>query len=200
MHDSWSTAVIDIDEVDDPRHRIAEVECIWMPQVTQWQQFGQWWVELEPELLRAARRYGASAGEPQDIVQDLAVMAIKNYARFSEREEFRRWALARIHWLLLDGIRSRQGVSVEDVSTALIVGSEPNQESEVLAHEMLELVRALPKRQLKVILRTIQGYSAKAIATEMKITESTVRSLRRFGRSHLALLLANKDLKEGNEK
>ncbi len=71
-----------------------------MSQVTQWQNFGQWWVELEPELLRAARRYGAKAGEPQDIVQDLAVVAVKNYARFSEKEEFRRWAFAKIHWLL----------------------------------------------------------------------------------------------------
>jgi RNA polymerase sigma factor (sigma-70 family) len=166
-----------------------------MPQVTQWQEFARWWVELEPELLRAARRYGGAAGDPQDVVQDLAVLAIKNYPRFSQKEDFRRWAFARIHWLLLDGLRARKALSVKEPSD-LALGVSPNQEPEVLGHEIMELVRTLPKRQLKVILLTIQGHSVEAIAKEMKISRPTVRSLRRFGRSRLAMLLANKDLRK----
>lgn len=164
-----------------------------MPQVSQWQEFGEWWVEIEPELLKAARRYGGAAGDPKDVVQDLAVLAVKNYRKFSKRDEFRRWALARLHWLLLDGIRARKGILTD--SSNLILASQANQENELFAREMLELVRTLPKRQLKVILRTIQGETVENIAKEMKIAQPTVRSLRRFGRSQLAMLLAKKDLK-----
>jgi RNA polymerase sigma factor (sigma-70 family) len=165
-----------------------------MPQVTQWQEFGEWWVDIEPELLNAARRYGGAAGDPKDVVQDLAVLAVKNYRKFSERDEFRRWAFARLHWLLLDGIRSRKR-GLGD-SSDMILATEPSQENELFAREMLELVRTLPKRQLKVISRTIQGQSVEDIAKEMNIAQPTVRSLRRFGRNQLAMLLAKKDLRK----
>ena len=168
---------------------------LWMPQVTQWQDFVQWWVDLEPELLRAAGRYGLQAGESQDVVQDLAVIAIEDYQRFSLQEEFRRWAFARIHWLLLDGLRSQKRRS-KKAAADLVIATEPVQETELFADEILELIETLPKRQLKVMLRTIYGDSDEDIANEMKIKETTVRSLKRFGRSRLAMLLAKKEVKK----
>jgi RNA polymerase sigma factor (sigma-70 family) len=166
-----------------------------MPESIQLRDFARWWVELEPELLRAARKYGSSVSDPDDVVQDLAVLAVKQHRRFSEKEDFRRWAFARIHWLLLDRLRSRRGISME-LLPDVALPSGPNQEKEVVADEILELVKSLPKRQLRVIWRTIQGYPVDAIANEMGISEATVRSLRRFGRSHLATRLAKKDLKQ----
>lgn len=121
------------------------------------------------------------------------MLAVRNYAKFSERQEFRRWAFARIHWLLLDRVRAPRGVSLEDLPN-LIFPAKPNQEEKVHAQEILELVGTLPKRQFKVILRTIQGHSVRDIAEEMKISEATVRSLRRFARSGLAMILAKKEL------
>ena len=166
-----------------------------MRQSTQLRDFAQWWVELEPEMLRAARRYGSSINDPDDVVQDLAVLALKHDYKFSEKEDFKRWAFARIHWLLLDRLRARRGVSVE-MLPELTLPEGPNQEKEVIADEILQLVRTLPKRQLNVIWRTIQGHSVESIAKEMGISEATVRSLRRFGRSHFAMLLAKKDLRQ----
>ena len=165
-----------------------------MRQVTQWQEFVDWWVEMEPELLRAAGRYGAGAGDPRDVVQDLALVAITNYQRFTREDEFRRWAFARVHWLLLDRLRSRKFLSVENSPD--VIATEPSQENELLANEILKLVGTLPKRQLKVMLRTIQGQSVEDIAKEMNIEETTVRSLRRFGRSRLAMTLAKKDVQK----
>src|SRR5882762_5338411 len=166
-----------------------------MRQSTQLRDFAQWGVELEPEMLRAARRYGSSINDRDDVVQDVALLALKRHDKFSEKEDFRRWAFARIHWLLLDRLRARRGVSVE-VLPELTLPEAPNQEKEVIADEILKLVRTLPKRQLEVIWGTIQGHPVKAIAKEMGISEATVRSLKRFGRSHLAMLLAKKDLKK----
>ncbi|MGH9969613.1 MAG: RNA polymerase sigma factor [Pyrinomonadaceae bacterium] len=166
-----------------------------MPQVNHWQEFGRWWAESEQELLRVARRYGANPDESRDAVQDLAVLAVQNYKRFFEKAEFRRWAFARLHWLILDRFRFARRTSVE-FSQDLVAPVEPGQESEILAHEMLELVRTLPTRQQEVVMMTIQGHSPAAIAEKMGITEATVRSLRRFGRSHLAALLARKVVKK----
>ena len=163
--------------------------------MSHWQEFGKWWAESEQQLLGVARRYGANPDDSRDVVQDLAVLAIQNYERFSEKAEFRRWAFARLHWLILDRFRFARRTSVE-FSQDLVPPVQPRQESEIFADEMLELVRTLPTRQQEVVMMTIQGHSAAAIAEKMGITEATVRSLRRFGRSHLAALLANKEVEK----
>ncbi len=165
-----------------------------MPQVIHWQEFGQWWAESEPELLGAARRQGIDPDNSRDVVQDLAVLAIKNYQRFSEKEEFRRWAFARLHWLILDRFRLAQRAAGGSADVEVPVDAK--QENETLVREMLELVGTLPTRQRQVMMMTIQGHSPAAIAAKLGITGATVRSLRRFGRSHLAVMLAKKDLKK----
>ena len=157
-----------------------------------WQQFTEWWAELEPRLLAVARRYGTSREDSLDIVQDLAVLAIQNHQRFTEKEAFRRWAFARLHWLSLD--RRRLAVRDTDLSEAHIPAVDARQDNKVLVQEVVDLIERLPTRQREVVMMTMQGHSPAAIAEKMKITPATIRSLLRYGRNHLAALLAKKEL------
>ena len=156
------------------------------------QTFLLWWAELEPELIKASRRYGTSPNDAEDAVQDVALLALENYSRFNEKSEFRKWALARLHWRTLDNLRriSRQ-VTIDP--EALATSVEETHSHDVDVDKLTQLIRQLPERQQRVILMTIEGYSAKAIAQKMDITEATVRSLRRFAKSHLARLAASKE-------
>ena len=73
---------------------------------------------------------------------------------------------------------------------------DSQQEDETLVSQVMELIETLPARQRQVLVMTAEGYSPAAIAEKMGITQATVRSLRRFGRSQLAVLLSKKDLEK----
>src|SRR5260221_7785083 len=114
-----------------------------MPQESDWREFTKWWAESERQFLRVGRHYGASEDESRDVVQDLAVLAIQNYARFSEKAEFNRWAFARLHWLILDRFRVAKRLSY-DVTESLVPPIQPRQEIEVFTEEILAFIRKLP--------------------------------------------------------
>ena len=154
------------------------------------QTFLKWWAEVEPELIKASRRYGTTPDDAADAVQDIALLALKNYQRFNEKSNFKKWALARLHWRTLDNLRrisTYEPIDPEEVAAPV----EETQSDNV--DDLMQLLGQLPKRQKQVILMTIEGHSTTAIAQKMDITEATVRSLRRFAKGYLARVAANKE-------
>jgi RNA polymerase sigma factor (sigma-70 family) len=160
--------------------------------VTEWEVFTQWWVEVEPSLLRVSRRYGKSSEDAQDIVQDLAILAVKNWKRFTGIEEFRRWAYARLHWLALDQLRGQKHKFHAPLESTNEQSVAAAQEQELIVHEILNLISKLPERQQVVLKRMFEGSSTLEIAEVLNIKESTVRSLQRFARINLVNLLTKK--------
>ncbi len=146
-------------------------------------EFITWWVDLEPDLLRMARGLGVRDAS-QDIVQDVAVLALRNYERFSEPTDFKKWARARTYWFSLNHLtKHKPGVDLDTVLAVLGVG--PSQELDAVAIELREHIVKLPTRQRECIERSLRGESPNDIARELGIDTATVRSLLRFARRTL---------------
>jgi RNA polymerase sigma factor (sigma-70 family) len=164
-----------------------------MSDVTQWGDFVAWWVEVEANLLRVARRYNVSTETARDIVQDLAVLAIRNLDHFANELHFRHWVYSRLHWLMLDELRKQkhQFQPLEDTKERSV---PPDQERKLIMHEILGFISELPKQQQAALRGMLEGHSTKAIAKEIKVSEATVRSLQRYARKSLINLLTEREV------
>lgn len=158
-----------------------------------WEEFARWWVTLEPGFIRTARRYGLSNEEASDVVQDVAVLAIRNQGQFDNVQDFRNWAFARLHWLLLDEIRHRRNRPTESLAGSVEPSIPPAQEHDFIVNELRRLIDQLPKQQRAALVGMLDGRSPAAIAQELNVKEATVRSLQRFGRQKLVSLLTEKE-------
>lgn len=160
--------------------------------------FIEWWTKLEPSLLRVARWHLRSDEGAQDVVQDVAVLALRNADRFADAGEFQKWAYARLHWLVL-GRRRAFGATKQGKMKALDEVSEPWALPTQLNTTIIgDLISKLPVRQRAVLERTLEGASDREIAETLNVDEATVRSLRRFARKRMSMLLQG--LEKENQK
>jgi len=141
---------------------------------------------MEPNLLRAARRHFPSSDTSQDVVQDVAVLAIRNAHRFKDSGEFQKWAYARLRWLVLDQLQASASAqrgkpkALDEISEPWVLPTQLN------ATIISELISKLPLRQRIVLQKTVEGASDKEIAASLNINDATVRSLRRFARKRMS--------------
>lgn len=162
--------------------------------MTQWEEFAQWWTATESGLIRAARKYGVTREGAKDVVQDVAVLAIRNYARFNSFIEFRRWAYARLHWLLLDEIRASRRKPHESATASIEHSIPPAQEQELIILDIWRLIDQLPTQQRAALVGLIEGYSPLTIAQRLNVKEATVRSLQRHAKKKLVTLLTEREM------
>lgn len=144
-------------------------------------QFEEWWIRLHPTLLRVlTRMIGARA---VDTVQDVAVIALRNFDRFPTYEDFARWCLVRSKWLALDELARHRRHSEEPIESvqAQLAAEEHSQLADILP-----LVEQLPDRQRSVVVYKLMGYRTDEIARAMRIQESAVRSHWRFAQQSLS--------------
>jgi RNA polymerase sigma factor (sigma-70 family) len=147
-------------------------------------EFIQWWAETEPDLLRMARSFGLRE-TAEDVVQDVAIIALKQRQRFSELTEFRKWARARTYWLSLDQLaaQAKKGTSLDAVISSAAVG--PEQEQMATMAELWEHIQKLPPKQREVMGRSLHGQSVEEMAGGLAVASATIRSLLRFARLNL---------------
>lgn len=168
--------------MDDERQKLR-------PDTVSYEEFEQWWSELEPQIFRTATRLSVFRDQAEDLVHDIAVLALRDLSRFPSREDFARWAFKRLRWLAIDAYRAREKREPWTESMDLWHPSPPDQENVLLLQPISEAIRQLPDRQKKVIVQTAQGRTTGEIAEDLGVTEATVRSLRRFARNRLARLV-----------
>jgi RNA polymerase sigma factor (sigma-70 family) len=163
----------------------------------------RWWANIEPVLARFARSYGLGIENAQDVVQNVAVLVLKQYSKaasdpekaysqFVDEGEFKRWVYARLHWIMLDQIRSTKPI-LEPLDFAPERSVSPNQEEALIVKDILSLVEELPTNQRIVLRGLIKGRSREEIARELHVKEATIRSLQRYARLKLAALLAKQE-------
>jgi RNA polymerase sigma factor (sigma-70 family) len=146
-------------------------------------EFIAWWARTEPDLLRIARSLGLRDAA-QDVVQDVAVLALMRYQRFSDVAEFGKWARARTRWFSLDQLtKSKSEVDLDAIlaTAGVMAMQEPN----ATAAELRKLIEKLPARQRETVERSLRGQSPSEIGNDLGIDPSTVRSLLRFARRTL---------------
>jgi RNA polymerase sigma factor (sigma-70 family) len=162
-------------------------------------QFLAWWLETEPTLLRFARSYGLSAGEAHDVLADVVVLALSKRPDFATVEDFKRWALARVRWRILDEMRLARKVITLPSELLPEAYSRKNEQQEFEDREerrrvacvLHDAVARLPSHQRAVIEGDAAGKTSDVIAAQLGVTQATVRSLRRFARRRLAALLTD---------
>lgn len=158
------------------------------------QEFVEWWSIVYSRLSAIAHRFLHDEDAAQDLVQDLAVVAYRRFSKFSSYSHFEAWLTQRARWLALNRLRlANRNVNLEELS-------EPGLNAEVhdelgIAH-VVDLITRLPSAQARVLYLTASGLSTREIAMRMRITEPSVRSLRRHGRLALRKLL---DAEEVND-
>ena len=161
------------------------------PGVAEHKEFARWWVKAEPVLFRLASYYVRSPDAARELVQDIAVLALRNLTRFTSDKEFYSWANARLHWLALDELRIRKSRH-PGPGRPTPQFTEPRQEQDLLIRELLGFIEKLPSRQREALLGMLEGKPNETIARNLEISEATVRSLQRFARKRLITLLGEK--------
>lgn len=146
--------------------------------------FEEWWPRIEPSLRRALARFSRTTSF--DTVQDVAVLALRNWGRFATYEDFARWCHVRAKWLALDELaRSRRHPEspIDSVEPSLAVDQNPD------LMDMISLVEKLPERQRDVVTYKLLGYRTEEVAEVMRISDSAVRSHWRFAQASLSKMV-----------
>ena len=145
---------------------------------------------MAPILRKSAARLVRSYSVADDLVQDVAVLALRLGVQFDfdSQEAFQRWALRRIRWYALDYLKnSMRLVTIGDgaqLEFSSAEGADP-MNAAATTRAITDALNALPPRQRAVATRKLQGEVNSEIASHLKITESTVRSLWRFARQRM---------------
>lgn len=163
------------------------------------EQFEGWWLESQKRLLARATWLTGSPDRGLDLVQDLAVLALRQFDRrpFSTAEEFSRWAYLRLRWMALDRLRLNQRRGSESLSARVQDPPTSREVSAILLSALKRGLRDLPTRQKTVLKRVWAGRTTREIAADLGITEATVRSSLRHARLRLAGHLPSSEVDEG---
>ncbi len=152
----------------------------------------QWWTSYEKDLLRQAQRYGFQKDAAQDIVQDVAILALCHLKKgkvFSGEDEFKRWVKSRLHWLALSYFRTSRHITQEPLDVAAELSILGSQEQGTFLQELIRSADMLPVKQKEVFKRVLVGERPSDIAEELDMSEATVRSNLRFARKRIIDLL-----------
>lgn len=156
-----------------------------------------WWVGAYPKLLSTVTRWTTSRDLAEDILQDLAVLALgaQEDERFHDLASFTRWAYRNARWLFLNHLRrsTPKRAPAEEWEEHL-TAQAPTQERQAETRSWLsEALRQLPARQRAVTTASMLGFTTREIAENLDISVATVRSLRRFARNRLAAFLKEQE-------
>jgi len=160
-----------------------------MLHVTKKEQFVEWWAKAESKLYHLARRYVRTPESAQDLVQDIALLVLLRSEPFATEEDFSRWAHAKLRWMAIDQFQSkhfRLTETLDEVTEDLLPAP---QGQGITVRRVLQLVEKLPEQQQKVLKMTLEGKLTGEIADALGIKEATVRSLHRFAKKSLTMIL-----------
>jgi len=148
-------------------------------------QLNEWFVRevlpLEPTLTQFLRRSWRDQGEIGDLCQDVYVR-VYEAARKEIPNPVKPFVLAAARNLIIDRVRHEQVVPIEtvaDVDVLNVAGDQPGSDRTVAAREELRKLQAAldrmpPRCREAIVLKKIEGLSAREIATRMGISVRTV--------------------------
>lgn len=130
-------------------------------------------------FVRRAKRFGLGTSAAEDVIQDLAIEAIKRKSKFQDGEHFRHWALRVIRHRAIDYLAKNLPVPLGNASEQLPATESPPVWDSELTEFIRGAIEKLPSRQRELIERIQAGQSTSEIAKEMQIATASARSLKR---------------------
>lgn len=146
------------------------------------EEFSNVWRQLFDLLIQKAKHFGLDQSAAEDVVQDIAIEAIRKLPCFTDSEHLKNWAKK--------VVRFRASRKLPE--TPIFLGTEierfPSEQPEILhLSPVLRFIRGvlqqLPVRQREVLERVNAGESSEQIGRAMNIHPSSVRSLKRYALS-----------------
>jgi RNA polymerase sigma-70 factor (ECF subfamily) len=149
-----------------------------------------------PQYLARLWRYGlvltGRRDTAEDLVQATCVRALERAQQFSAGTNLQRWLFAIMHSIWLNEIRSRrvrQGEGTVDAEAALVFDGSEEVETNVLAHQVLREVQALPEGQRAAIfLVYVEGMAYREAADILDVPIGTIMSRLAAARATLGRL------------
>jgi RNA polymerase sigma-70 factor, ECF subfamily len=156
-------------------------------------------------LLRLARTYVASAAIAEEVTQDTWLAVLRGLDGFAGRSTFRTWLMQiLVNRAKSTGVREHRTVAVADAGPAVdatrfdasgawmsppqhwVEDSDERLSAQVLAAPIRAALDELPERQREVVLlRDVDGLSAREVCEILDISEANQRVLLHRGRSRL---------------
>ncbi|MCC6599024.1 MAG: sigma-70 family RNA polymerase sigma factor [Alphaproteobacteria bacterium] len=144
--------------------------------------YAQLFQEITPLLRAFVRKKISRAEDMEDIVQEILISIHRASKTYDTARPFKAWMFTIARFRLNDHLRGlyknrAQGaeISYEDADHNLLEAAHVTESYESREY-INKLLAHLPKKQKKIItMMKIEGYTAKEIATALKMTESAVK-------------------------
>ncbi len=156
-------------------------------------------------LLRLARTYVASAVIAEEVTQDTWLAVLRGLDGFAGRSTFKTWLMQiLVNRAKSTGVREHRTVAVADAGLAVdatrfdasgawmsppqhwVEDSDERLSAQILAAPIRAALDELPERQREVVLlRDVDGLSAREVCEVLDISEANQRVLLHRGRSRL---------------
>ena len=138
----------------------------------------QIWENYFELFVSQAQRFGLGSAAAEDVIQDLAIEAIKRKSKFQSEDHFKHWALRVIRHRAIDHLAENLPINLGNASKRL-PQVEPIEGRSEFTEFIREVVAKLPPRQLELVERVQAGQSTSEIAAAMQIAPASARSLKR---------------------
>ncbi len=159
----------------------------------------------QASLLGLARTYVSSPAVAEEVTQDTWLAVLRGLDRFAGRSTFRTWLMQiLVNRARSTGVREHRTVPVGDAGPAVdaarfdasgawmsppqhwVEDSDERLSAQVLAAPIRAALNELPARQCEVVLlRDVDGLSAREVCEVLDISEANQRVLLHRGRSRL---------------
>ncbi len=145
---------------------------------------------LYPRLWRYSMALAGNVDQANDLAQATCLRALEKSDYFKADTNLDRWMFTIAQRLWINDLRYnavRRGMGTISVDEIDIPDTSPDQETNILARQMLSKVMALPEAQRQaVILVYVEGFSYKEAGEILDIPIGTVMSRLSTSRSKLA--------------
>ena len=121
----------------------------------------------------------------EDIVQEFFCYLWKQRRQLAEMHSFTTYLYRSIHNRLLNYLRDRRGIPIEDQDMLKEDDFVGRMMEEEVYRELYDAVRRLPARCRDIFILKLDGADNRDIARQLDITEETVRSQLRRGKEIL---------------
>lgn len=149
----------------------------------------EWWKAIYPDLVQQAIWFTQDQEDAKDLVQQVALDIILSSKEFQNEEHFKRWSFLKLKWIALDYFKKKNrdmSVFSRDIDITNFA-STSNPEYSYIISKLSEEIERLPGRHKEIALMYYGEHKrVKDIASELEITQSTVRSFLRHIRYMLA--------------
>lgn len=154
---------------------------------------------LKGRLMGICRRYNPSQEDSNDIFQESMVRLFKNLDKAREASDFDAWTSRIAINVSIDAYKRRKKnemVALEESEVWEFSADDLSALEQMKAEDIVTLLHELPENQMVTFNMFIDGYSHKEIAGELKIAESTSRTLLTRAKKRMVVLLSKRELGE----